>query len=237
MNRRIFSSHMFLGNVFIALITLGAFIVVVALITAGVAVFRGISSSAWDIAMQLPRWYTLFVGVALIKEFLPTYLAHGQTRREFAAQATLCMAAFTPVFSLLTTLGFLLERGVYELAGWPQIVTKDRLFTAADQYPLIFAQFAMEFGVWMVAGALMAAGIYRSEGGGLVTIPLGIALIIPVELVLNGRVRLPFLSNLLDIRVVPSLGTASGVSAGLVLLGLLLTWGFVRDMPLRNQAA
>jgi hypothetical protein len=236
-NRRIFSGHLYLANLLFSFLILVAFVVVVAVITVGFAVTRGVSLSAWDLAMQLPRWFTLFVGVALVKEFMPQFIAHGQTRREFAVQAALFVLAFAPVLALAVTSVFALEGLIYRATGWSQALSREHLYTATDQYPLMFAQFTLEFAVWTVAGALIMAGIYRIEGGGFLSIPLGLALIVPVEIVLNSRIRLPFLANLTGIEVEPALWPAVAVGTGAVLLGFLFTWGFLRDVPLRNRAA
>ncbi|MGH3392096.1 MAG: hypothetical protein ACRDOO_24750, partial [Actinomadura sp.] len=115
-----FPTRLLAANTFFALLVWAGYFVVVTAITVGIAVFGTLSQSVWEQATQLPRWYALFVGVALVREYLPLYIAHGQTRRQFAAQAAVTVALLAPFLSVLLVVGYLLEKVLYGLAGWPQ---------------------------------------------------------------------------------------------------------------------
>jgi hypothetical protein len=77
-------------------------------ITVIIAVSGNLTQSVWEQAIQVIRWYSLFVGVTLVREHLPLYIAHGQTRRQFGAQATVTVALFAPFLSVLLVVGYLL---------------------------------------------------------------------------------------------------------------------------------
>ncbi|MFC4059402.1 hypothetical protein ACFOWE_13935 [Planomonospora corallina] len=231
-----FPTRLFAANAYFALLLFAGYVVVVAVIAAGVALFGTLSRSAWEAAVQLPRWYALFVGVALVREYLPMYVAHGQTRRQFGAQAAVTVALFAPFLSALITLGYLLETLVYGLADRPQILDKVHLFTEPTQVPLVFAEYLLEFVTWIVSGTFIGAGFYRWEGGGLLLIPVGIGLLLLNEgAVGTDHLGLPFIGDRLALDLPHSLGLALGVGAATFVLGLALTWSIIRDMPIRNR--
>jgi hypothetical protein len=142
-----FPSRLLAANMWFALLLWAGFFLVVTVIAVGVAVFGTLTRSAWEMATQLPRWYALFVGAALVREYLPLYIAHGQTRRQFGAHAAVTVTLFAPFLSALLVIGYLLERVVYGLAGWPQALNRPHLFTAPTQVPLVFAEHLLEFAV------------------------------------------------------------------------------------------
>jgi len=231
-----FPTRLLAANLWYALILWAGFLAFVAVVTVGVAVFGTVSQSAWEVAAQLPRWYALFAGVALVREFLPLYVAHGESRRHFAAQAAITVVVFAPFLAALMVAGYLLEAGLYDLAGWPQTLGRAHLFTEATQVHLVFAEYLLEFLTWIVAGSFMGAGFYRWQGGGLLTIPVGVALIALAESALRREPLLPLVRSLI-LDLPESFAVTLGLGLGTFLLGLLLTWSLVRDMPLRNTPA
>lgn len=233
-----FPTRLLAANTFFALLVWAGYFVVVTAITVGIAVFGTLSQSAWEQATQLPRWYALFVGVALVREYLPLYIAHGQTRRQFAAQAAVTVALLAPFLSVLLVVGYLLEKVLYGLAGWPQTLDQAHLFTEVTQVPLVFTEYLVEFLAWLVAGGFIGVGFYRWNIGGVLTIPVGIVLIVVAEAAAAAELRLPFARAFdLGIGYPRSPGIALGVGLGIFLIGLALTWSAIRDVPLRNGAS
>jgi surface polysaccharide O-acyltransferase-like enzyme len=49
--------------------------------------------SVWDPAVSAARWFALGYGVYLVNRLLPVFVAHGRTRREFAASIAVFMVA------------------------------------------------------------------------------------------------------------------------------------------------
>ncbi|MEZ0075099.1 hypothetical protein [Planotetraspora sp. GP83] len=229
-----FPSRLLGANMLLALMVWAGYFLVVTAITVGIAVFGTLTGSVWESATQLTRWFALFIGVGLVREFLPLYIAHGQTRRQFGAQAAVTVTLFAPFLSALITAGYLLEKVLYGLAGWPHVLGRSHLFTEPAQVPLVFAEYLIEFLVWIVAGAFIGAGFYRWGGGGLLTIPVGVGLVVLANAAVGTDLRLPFIRNIgLDLPQSPAMTV--GVALGMFLLGLALTWAVIRDVPLRNK--
>ena len=227
-----------LANCAFAALLWAAFWVVVTLITVVLGLMGRLTHSGWEVAAQLPRWYALFVGVALIREFMPMYIAHGRTRRRFAVDGLITVTLFAPFLAALVTLSYLLESVLYGLAGWPQALTRLHLFTEPTQLPLVFAEYLIEFAAWIPAGALMGAAFYRFRGNGLVVaIPAGALLIITSYAAMGVQPQVPFLFTWLsfDAPGTPLVTVTGGL--GVFLAGLLLTWAIIRDIPLRNHVA
>ncbi|MFO7251194.1 MAG: hypothetical protein DIU60_010640 [Actinomycetes bacterium] len=232
-----------LANCLFALLVWAAFWVLVTLITVGLGLTGRLTQSAWEVAAQLPRWYALFFGVSLIHEYLPLYVAHGRTRRQFGVEGALTLILFAPFLAALLVISYQLESVLYGLAGWPHVLERAHMFTEPTQVPLVFTEYLIEALAWSTAGAFMGAAFYRFRGGGLLSIPVGVLLIAFAHSAMGVEPWGPFLLawlrvlsqvvfDLPDSPLMPLLGTV-----GVLVVGLLLTWAIIRDMPLRNQAS
>jgi len=232
-----FPSRLLAANVHVALWLWGALLVVVTVVAAGVAIFGDLTESAWEKGAQAPRWYALFVGIGLVSEFLPMYVAHGQTRRQFGAQAAVTVALLAPFLAVLIGVGYLAETGIYHLAGLEQVLSRPHMFTEPTQLHLVLLEYLLEFLVWIVAGALIGAGFYRWQAGGFLTIPVGVGLVFVAQSVIGTELDLPIIDRVLDPSATPvaSLPLAVGVTLLTCLAGLALTLAVIRDVPLRNK--
>lgn len=216
----------------------GVFVIAVAVVTGIVSRSVEIEESAWVIASSVPPWYMLGCGVYMTAVYLPLYIAHGTTRRSFMAQATPYMVVVTGVGAALMAAGFGIERMLYGLMDWPQDLPEDHdaLFSSADQYGMIFLTFWLEFLLFFVVGAFVAAAFYRRAWGGLagwLVIPVGLVLTAAAELALQQNAPAPVLT-VFDVE--PSTPVVVAVCLGAFAIGLALTWAFVRDLPLRSKA-
>lgn len=228
--RLLFATHLvFLGLVWLA------FVALVAAAAVGIATFGRVTGSVWDPAATILRWFALGYGSYLIGTLLPTYVAHGQTRRDVMAQLTVFILVGGTLFAALMTLGYALERLLYGLAGWPHVLRAGRLFTAADQYGLIFLTMCGVLLVWTIAGALLSAGFYRSSDLGLATVPIALVLVALSGLGV-GFGTLPLVGRLLGIADLP-LPLTVALCAVAFALGVAATWALVRTLPLRNLTA
>jgi hypothetical protein len=206
----------------------------VAAIVLGVANFGRVTSSGWDLAGGLMRWLAAGYGYYLTRRVLPVHVAHGQSRRGYLAQAGLFLGVAGVMLAGLMTLGYALERLVYRAVGWPQAVADDRLFTAADQYATIGLTHLVVLLGWGAAGTLLGAGFGRSEGAGVATVPVAIALVVATGFTV-GYGGVPILGRLgvLDV----SVALAALLGALIVVTGLVLTWAVVRDTPVHPRTA
>ena len=216
----------------------------VAALVAGVAIFGTIAISGWEQASGVPRWYMGITGVYLTWSSLPLYVAHGHTRREFAVQAPVAIAATTTVVALLMTMGYAIETAVYRAAGWPQTLTREHLFDTPDQLLLVFTEFWLVFAVWCLAGALLGAGFYRNQGSlGLLMLPVALLMVGIIEYTVGdgiGSMPFGFVQAVLQPLATldpGSVATAVAIWSGVMVTGGTLTWAVIRDMPLRNKPA
>lgn len=232
-----------LANCAFAFLVWVAFWALVTAITVVLGLTGRLTQSAWEVAAHLANWYALFVGVALIHEYMPLYLGHGRTRRQFAAEGAVTIALFAPFLAALLVISFLLESVLYGMADWPHALGRAHMFTEPTQVPLVFAEYLIELLAWTTAGAFMGAAFYRFRGNGILSIPVGVAMIAfahgamgvdPWGQFLVGWLRVldRFRFDLPDTAWMPAVG-----GAGVFLIGLLLTWPIIRDVPLRNQTA
>jgi hypothetical protein len=229
-----FPGRLLAANGMFALLIYVPFLVVIAAVAVGLAVFGDLSASVWEQAIQLIRWYMLFIGVYLIRTFMPVYIVHGQTRRGFAVHAVIFMLAFAPLTAGLVVLGYLLESGLYSLGGWPHALQDDHLFSSPGQVPLVLAEYWAQFLVWLGVGALLGAAFYRLSVGGVLLIPVAIALALPVQSATGKAEWLPFFGGLRFDPFTPSAGLAAATALGAFVLALGLLWAFLRDMPIKN---
>jgi hypothetical protein len=206
----------------------------VAVIITAIALGPGPDRSIWHYAAtQVPRWFALGLAVDAITTYLRLHLAHGRTRRDFLRQLMPYLVVLPVVMAVLVALGYLAERGTYSLAGWSQNIPDHVLFGATSDFFGLASAFSLQLLLWTVAGALLAAAFTRSTGLGLVSIPVAFGMVALSEL-LVGVKSVPFFRDVsaswrLD------LGLSLSLTLGAAVLGAALTWGIVRDIPLRPR--
>jgi hypothetical protein len=219
---------------FSGLIVVGAFGVVLVLALA-IATWRDLDSSVWEQATGLVRLYALFWIAWLIYAYLPTYVAHGVTRREFMAKTVVFVVAQAGMLAGLVTLGYLAERLVFELAGWPHRLTGDHAFGSPSDVATVFLAYGATFLVWGSVAAFGAAGFYRDGGAwGLVALPVGLLLVLPTDLAVSSGGP-PFLDLAFDIDD-GRLAVAVALCLASAAVALAAAWALVRDMPIRGKA-
>ena len=137
------------------------------------------SISVWEWAFPLLRLIAFVIGLLLIGFYLRLHVAHGQTRRGFMSQATVYVLVCSAAFAALTTLGFELERAMYQSREWSYLVMADQYAYGPTRFPGVFFKVGAEFVMFMVAGMLIAAGFRRFKlVGALLTIPLAVLMML-----------------------------------------------------------
>jgi len=226
---------------FIAMLWVPYFILVVA-VTIAISIFGTVTTSVWDPATQIIRWFAFGIGAWMVYVYLPVYIAHGATRRNYATTALGFTIAFSVTLASFTTIGFVLERIIYGIGDWPQKLSSDGLFSSPSDLPVIFVAFLMAYGLWTVTGTLLGAAFYRFGGGGLMAVVPGLLLIGIADLAVDSGVPLfgfvlraaeVLLSGLAD---APAPATIALCIAG-YLLGAAITWLVLRDVPVRSDGA
>jgi hypothetical protein len=207
-----------------------------AAILGGVALWGEVNQSIWHhIATQVPRWVVLGLGVDAITTYLRLNLAHGHTRRDFLRQLWPYLVGMALALAVMITLAYQIERGVFDLIGWDHRTAFPTLFGDTGNIPSMFGAFALMLLLWSLAGAMIAAAFTRTVLLGIVTIPVGLLIVAPSE-VLVGLNGVPLFEQLTEPLRFPLL-TALGVSVGGAVLGGLVTWGIVRDIPVPAKVA
>lgn len=205
-----------------------------AAVTAGLAVWGHVDRSIWHYGVtQILRWFVLALGVDAITTYLRLQIAHGRTRGDFLRQLWPYLVALATSFALLVAVGYLVEGGVYSLADTPHALPTPTMFGTTGNIPGIIGAFALMFLLWVIAGVLLAAAFTRNFLLGLLTVPVGLLIVVPSEL-LAGTTWVPLLQNLPEAW---QLSTTTSVLLGLVAIavGVTAIWGIVRDMPMRPR--
>lgn len=220
---------------FVAVLT-GITWVLVAVLVFVVSITRDIQISGWNVAAaQLARWLMIALGFHLIRHHLALSVSHGRTRREFMGQASVFTLVLAGASAVFITIGFWLESLVYGAMDWPQKVDQP-YFTSGTELPSIFVAYWAMFAVWTVIGMLVTSGFDRSHGTGLLTLVLAFGLAVPAVMTVGGAGSLPLLSDLPGLAGT-SLVTPVALCVASWAVGLGVTWGLVRDMPLRTRTA
>ena len=220
---------------FVAVVFAAGWVFVVLLVF-GISLFKDIRVSGWDMAAaQLARWLLFGIGLHLARKLLQVAVVHGRTRREYAAQAGVFTIALTAVAAACAALGYVLESLVYRAAGWPQALEQPH-FDSGTDVPTTFVAYWAMFAVWTAAGMLVGSGFDRLQAGGVFTLLIAFALILPAVVTVGRSGSLPFFRGF-DITATASLPVALALCAASWAVGLLLTWGLVRDVPIKAGTA
>lgn len=210
--------------------------VVSAAILAGVGLWGTVDQSIWHyVATQVPRWVVVGLGVDAVTTYLRMNIAHGRTRRDFLRQLWPYFAALAVALAAMVTTAYQIERGVFAIFGWHHRLPFATLFGDTGNVPGLVGVFTLMFLLWSVAGVMIAAGFTRNMLLGFATIPLGLLIVAPSE-VLVGLNGVPLFDTLTEPLRFPLL-TAVAVCLGGAALGCAVIWGIVRDIPVRAKVA
>lgn len=200
-----------------------------------VSIFTEIRISAWGVVGSIAPWYIAIMSGWIVYIQVPIFVAHGRTRKSGYREWLNTGLAMAPLGAILMTIGFLLERGVYSLAGFSTEAESARFFTGGNDLFTVLYQYLLTFGVWFALGGFVGGALYRSEDLGWLSIPLAI-----------GVASLTGFWNhtgggffAVTRRFVPGINTESlaldlGLSAIGVAIGVYFTWKLVQDVALRN---
>ncbi|HEX6353762.1 hypothetical protein [Actinophytocola sp.] len=227
---------MLTAHLYFAALTCAALLGVTLVVAVGISVWGEVDRSYWHyVATQFLRWIAFGLGVDAISSYLRMHIAHGRTRRDFLRQLFPYLVGLSVVYAVLVVLGYLLERGVYALTGWPPRREDSPLLDSIPDVLGYVGPFTLMLLLWAIAGVLLSAAFNRDAVLGLVTIPIGLLIIAPSEFIVDV-VTVPFLRTVVEsLRVT----TLAGIGLGLagIAIGCVAIWGIVRDMPMRPKVA
>lgn len=195
-----------------------------------------VDRSYWHyVATQFLRWIAFGLGVDAISTYLRMHIAHGRTRRDFLRQLFPYLIGLAGAFAVLAVGGYLIERGVYALTGWPpRTEDSPQVDSVADVLGYV-GPFTLMLLLWMVAGVLLTAAFNRNLFLGLLTFPIGCLIVTPSEFVVDV-VTVPFFRTAVE-SVDVSTAAGAGIAVAAIAVGCGAIWGIVRDMPMRPKVA
>jgi hypothetical protein len=195
-----------------------------------------VDRSYWNyVATQFLRWIACGLGIDAVNSYLRMHIAHGRTRRDFLRQLFPYLVGLSVGFAVLVVFGFLLERGVYTLMGWPPRREHLAHVDSITDVLGFVGPFTLMLMLWAVAGVLLRAAFNRNVLLGLSTVPIGLLLVAPNEFVVDV-VTVPFFRTAMDsLHVPPTAG--AGIALAAIAVGCVAIWGIVRDTPMRPKVA
>jgi hypothetical protein len=194
--------------------------------------------SIWAYSGSWVRWVLLVLGILVVLVFR-VLVAHGITRRGFAAASAAGIGLVAAATGCLMVAGFALERAFYAANDHPTTLMQPHLFDSTGQYHLIFAEYALLAGAYLATGWLVGVGYLRLGWlGGTVALPLAAVPMAAVEFVLGtgpraglGSDRLALATPELPVGVTLLLaGTAVG-------LGLLAGRWLLHPVPVKSKTS
>ena len=98
-----------------------------------IARWGSMDQSLWSNALAgWQRWPVAGAGFTMIAVFLPLFVTHGATRRRLAQSAFVAMGVFVAIGTAVITVGFALERIVYDRQDWVHAVESGGDRTISD---------------------------------------------------------------------------------------------------------
>lgn len=207
------------------LIMMLAWIVMAGLAVA--AIFE--TGQEWIAGLAPPKWFLFVIGILMAAVELPTYVAHGITRRHVCLASLVTFGITAVAFGMLAVGFFWLETAILDRAGvGPEVTDPLRIGSVEDAMTLLVVTSVL-FLIWAAWGWLVGAGYYRFGPwlGTLFLIPAGVPVLLAEGVTTRPGSGLRFLSSLTG-GAVPAV---IAVAAAAALVGSYL---LVRDVPLRK---
>jgi len=223
--------------IFTALIWLG-FVIIINGAAIAINHWGTLEDSIWEEARQLAQWFLLFMGVHIGSELLPQHVTHGKTRRDFFIESGITVAILSAATAVMMTLGWVIERIVFNVLDIEQTIRRTALFDSARDYPMIFTESFIILTVWTLGGLYIAASWYRNADTGLIAIAPSLLVVSFVDLGLGSRLG-PIggiARRFFDPEQPPLLLTLGIAAIGIAILGWL-AWAVIREIPIRNVSA
>lgn len=218
----------------LALIAGGTF--VFAMITVFVvSIFTDIHISAWSIVGSIAPWYVAVMSGWIVYIQLPYFVANGRTRKAGFREWLNTGIAMAPVGAILMAIGFALELGIYNLAGFSTDVDESYGVNGAGDLGQVAYQFLLSFVVWFALGGFVGAFLYRNSDWGWLGIPIAIS----IASVTGSWNHTGGGFFAITRRIIPGINYESvwldlGLSGVAIAVGVWLAWILIHDLPLRN---
>ncbi len=218
----------------LAILALGSFIFAMVTVFV-VSIFKDIQISAWAIVGSIAPWYLAVMGGWIVYIQIPLFVANGRTRKHGFREWLNTGLGLVPLGAILMAIGFLLEKGIYNLSGFSTSAENDDFFSGANDLHVVVYQYLLTFAVWFALGGFVGGSLYRSEDWGWLSIPIAIGIASLAGLWNHTGGGFFAFSR----RIVPGINTESAfldfsLSAIAIAASVWLAWKLTHDMPLRN---
>jgi hypothetical protein len=139
--------------------------------------------SVWAYSGSWVRWVLLVIGILVAPLLFRVLVAHGITRRGFAVASAAGIGLLAAATGGYMAAGFLVERAFYAAGDDPPTLMQPHLFDSTGQFHLVFAEYALLAGAYLVSGWLIGVG-YLGVGWffGTLALPLAAIPVAAVEL-------------------------------------------------------
>jgi hypothetical protein len=195
--------------------------------------------SIWTYSGTWVRWVLLVIGILVVPLMFRVLVAHGITRRGFAAASAAGIGLLAAITGCYMVIGYLVERAFYAAGDHPTTLMQPHLFDSTGQVHLIFAEYALLAGASLVTGWLVGVGYLRLGWFfGTLALPLTAIPVAAVEYLLGTWPSAGWNLGQLDVAA-PGLplGVALPLAAAAVGLGLLAGRWLLHAVPIKPKTS
>ena len=192
--------------------------------------------SIWAYSGTTVRWVLLVLGILVAPLLFRVAVAHGVTRRGFAAACATGFGLLAAATGCYMAVGFLVERAFYAAGDHPTTLMQPHLFDSTDQLHLVFAEYALLAGACLVTGWLVGVGYLRLGWFfGTLALPLAIFPTAAVEYLLGTRPSTTWGLDGFEATAELPVGVAIPLAAATVGLGLLFGRWLLHGAPVKSR--
>lgn len=194
-----------------------------------------VTYSIWSVIAGIALWFVGFLGGYYVHNYLPAFVANGQTRRDAAIGTLVFTSILSGTVTVLVIVGYVWERIVYSIAGWSRGTPNDDLLaTSFDDYGRLLVANLLALVLWVTGGALIGSSFYRGNTRGAI----GVAIALIAMSLVGGNDGLGGQATIFtrQFDVEPSLPLTITTTITCMLAMAAITWWWnLRELPLRNK--
>ncbi|MFD2701248.1 hypothetical protein ACFSVM_12295 [Paenibacillus shunpengii] len=173
-----------------------------------------------NFGLTASKTYMLVIGIISSYAFLKHYIHQGVTRKDYFVGSTIAVILLS---ILLPILMWILSGVQYLILGWAGIPRQESVVIGYEMFSLMpFIIFTLQFLVYYLAGWMVSMSFYRfGFYGGMLSIPVGLAGLILLDMVWGGGDAVELLSDWLPIYPI-DLTTTTAMLTSLVLAAVFI---------------
>jgi hypothetical protein len=201
-----------------------------------IIIFGDADASVWQWFGESPsKYFLLVLGIITTSVYLPVYVGHGITRRQFALGSGIFFGLTSVAFGGLTMAGYLIELIMHAASGEFGVDGDSYPVTTVGDGLAVFARSTLIQAAFACSGGLFGATFYRyGPWIGILLVPLCAVPGFGTDFVLGGDERMG--RHLYDIVELGAAYLPASLLLGALLIALGVVFAFlvVRDVPIRK---